>query len=120
MLQLVGYRSWAASGKAETIELNAVNIGIRNAREQMIASVVETTWSELSPGDQAFIEAMLMDEGVSKQRDLGARLGNKPSSYVSNYKKRLLRSGIIEEPNKGELKISLPGLREYVEDRGMV
>lgn len=37
-----------------------------------------------------------------------------PSNYVSNYKKRLLKHGVIEERPKGVLRFCLPGFREYL------
>ena len=113
MFQLVGYRSWNAAGSRGTISLEHVRCGARLAQEELEGHVFDATLSELSPGDIAFLEAMAEIEPPIQQRDLKERL-NKSSSHVSTYKRRLLESGIIEEPRRGVLTFALPGLGEYL------
>ena len=103
------------SGLATEITEDHVAEGVRLASNELRAKIHEATDSELSAGDRAFLIAMLQDEALTNQKDLPARLG-KSSSYVSNYKKRLLRQGVIEEPLKGQLRFSLPGFRDYLVD----
>lgn len=55
MLQLVGYRSWNAAGAAKTIDINAIERGVRLAQEELEDRVFDTTITELSRGDRAFL-----------------------------------------------------------------
>lgn len=113
MFQLVGYRSWNATGNRTTIELEDVVRGSAVAQEELVSRVLDATISELSPADIRFLKAMARDDGLTRQADLKERLG-KPSSHVSTYKKRLLEAGAIEETRRGVLRFALPGLREYL------
>lgn len=113
MFQLVGYRSWNAAGDARKITLEAVERGARLAQKELVEKVFDSTYAELSAGDRAMLAAMLQDGAATAQKDLPARLG-KSSSYVSNYKKRLLKHGVIEEGPKGMIRFCLPGFREYL------
>lgn len=113
MLQLVGYRSWNASGTSDTIDGNAIRRGVALAQKELEHRVFQATWSELSKGDVAFLRAMALDQGPTKRAELTSRLG-RTSSYVSTYKKRLLEAGIIEEREPGVFAFALPGFRDYV------
>lgn len=113
MLQLVGYRSWNAAGVAKTIDINAIERGVRLAQEELEERVFDATIAELSKGDRAFLQAMTQDEGLTCRSDLTQRL-NKSSGYISTYKKRLLEAGVIEEPEPGVFRFALPGFRDYL------
>ena len=58
---------------------------------------------------------MLDDPDGTKQSDLAKRLGKK-SGHISQYKKRLMLSGVIAENKSGDLVLCIPGFREYVTD----
>ena len=116
MFQLVGFRAWNASGSSSENSEDDVLRGVKLAREELKSKVFDATYAELSAGDRAFLIAMLQDDGTTLQQDLSKRMG-KTSSYVSSYKKRLLRQGVIEEFPKGELRFCLPGFREYLGNR---
>lgn len=113
MLQLVRYRSWNAAGAAKTIDINAIERGVRLAQEELEERVFDATIAELSKGDRAFLQAMTLDEELTYRSDLTQRL-NKSSGYISTYKKRLLEAGVIEEPESGVFRFALPGFRKYL------
>lgn len=115
MFQLVGYRSWNAAGTRHRVGEKDVQSGVRLARAELKDRVFDVTYLELSRGDRDFLQAMLPDGGSTAQADLPARLG-KSSSHVSNYKRRLLEQGVIEEPRRGVLTFALPGFRAYLEE----
>lgn len=118
MLQLVGYRTFNAAGGRAIINMDDVTAGIRLAQAELKDRVFDATLAELSKGDAAFLQAMLVDDGPSARSDLVERLG-KGTSHVSTYKKRLLEAGVIEEPRNGVFTFALPGFREYlVEELG--
>lgn len=113
MLQLVGYRSWNTAGAAKTIDINAIERGVRLAQEELEDRVFDTTITELSRGDRAFLQAMTPDKGLTYQPDLTQRL-NKSSGYNSTYKKRLLEAGVIEEPESDVFRFALPDFTTYL------
>lgn len=114
MLQLVGYRSWEASRTDEITEAD-VERGSRQAEDEFRSGVIEATYAELSPTDVRFCEALAEDAGGSKLSDIAAKMGVR-SNYASQYKKRLLTAGVIEDVN-GLLKFSLPGFGDYLKSR---
>lgn len=116
MMQLVGYRSWNASGASDIIDTGAVRRGIALAQEELEHRVFDATRDELSKGDLAFLRAMAQDEGPVERGVITKRLG-RGSSYISTYKKRLLEAGVIEEPERGVFTFALPGFREYIKHR---
>lgn len=115
MLQLVGYRAWKESGEKDEINTDDVAIGIVQARKDLETRVLKTTLDEVSDVGLQFLIAMLKDEESSTLADIAKRMG-KTSSYVSNYRKRLLEQGIIEQNGRGRLIFALPMLRSYIEE----
>lgn len=113
MMQLVGYRTWAAS-RGDTITLEDAERGIAQAADEFRAGVIETTYGELSKNDRRFCGAMLEDAHASDLSDIARRMGVK-SNYAAQYKKRLLLAGVIAERG-GSLAFDIPGFREYLED----
>lgn len=114
MMQLVGYRFWAAS-RGEEITLQDVERGAAQAAEEFRSGVLETTLSELSPKDVEFCLAMLNGTGPSRLSDIAARMGVK-SNYASQYKRRLLLAGVIEERG-AYLEFCIPGFRDLLAER---
>lgn len=115
MFQLVGYRMWALSQEKESITLDDVRMGARIAKEELKRQVYDATYAELSNGDIEFLRAMLVDERSSRIADVAKRLG-KSSGHISTYKRRLLKSGVVEEGLRGELRFCLPGFKEYLSE----
>jgi hypothetical protein len=116
MIQLVGYRTWEESPEnAEITEADARE-GAEMAKQEMRSYVLESTYRELSDGDIAFLMAMAEDEDASSLKDIAARLG-KPSGHVGTYKERLLRAGVIGEPDRNAVEFELPGFKEFLLER---
>ena len=111
MMQLVGYRSWAAS-KGPMITSADVERGARQALDEFRTGIIETTYSELSPTDVRFCQAMTEDSRGSRLADIANRMGVK-SNYASQYKKRLLLAGVIDDPS-GLLRFAIPGFGEFL------
>ena len=117
MAQLVGYRAWEFSGDDAVIEDAAVREGIEYAKRELKQQVLAATYRELSPGDIAFLEAMLADRGDSKTGDIAARL-KQSASYVCQYRTRLLAAGVIGSRGRGVVGFDLPCMREYLIENG--
>ena len=115
MLQLVGFRAWKESGDKDEINSDDIASGIGLAKKDMETRVLKTTLDEVSDVGLQFLTAMLQDEESSSLSDIAQRMG-KSSSYVSNYRKRLLEQGLIEQNGRGKIQFALPMLRNYLED----
>ena len=113
MMQLVGYSVWEESETQNPIQSDTVEVGIAAAREEFRNGVLRSTLRELSRIDKEFLKAMLLDGESSRVTDIAQRM-NKSSGYVSTYKTRLLRAGVIEEVSAGAVTFSIPELREYL------
>ena len=116
MIQLVGYRMWDERPAAGEVTAEDARAGAEMARREFESYVLESTYRELSDGDIDFLRAMLPDEGPSALRDVAARLG-KPSGHVGTYKERLLKAGVIGEPDRNAVGFELPGFKEVLARR---
>lgn len=116
MMQLVGYYSWLESHKQDTIDEAAVDAGIARAKTEMISSVLEYTYLDLSQGDKLFLEAMLDEAQDIPLKTIAAKMGV-GSNYASQYKKRLLEQGVISEYYPGYVRFDLPVFKEYFTQR---
>ena len=116
MIQLVGYRMWDAHPDEQEVSEQDARIGAQLAQEELRSYVLESTYRDLSDGDIAFLTAMLPDDGPASMADVAARMG-KSSSYASTYRTRLLRQGIICEPDRNAVGFELPGFREFLAER---
>ena len=112
MMQLAGYRSWEHATAGAITDTDA-KWGIKVAREEMDHRILAVTYDSLSPKDQAFLEAMSYDPSTSLQADIAKRMGV-TSGYASEYKRRLIEQGVIEERARGVLAFAIPGMRDYV------
>lgn len=113
MLQLVGYRTWVASGADAEIDEKAAERGVHEAQREIEERILAATYRELSRGDVKFLRAMLPDAQESRMSDVAERMGVK-YNYAANYKKRLLAQGVIGEPATGVVRFEIPGFRDYV------
>ena len=115
MFQLVGYRTWNAASE-KIISQSDVQAGARLAQKEIRNKIFDATYAELSNNDRIFLNAMLENEGPSTREQLMERL-KKGTSHISTYKKRLMESGVIDEPMPNEFNFALPGFREYLKDK---
>jgi len=78
--------------------------------------ILDATVDELSKKDLEFLLAMLEDEGHSKTVDIAARM-NVSNAYAGQYKRRLIKLGIITEAGKGSVEFIIPVLRDLLKER---
>lgn len=112
MIQLVGYHTWRAAG-AERISYEHAERGIEVARRKIGQLVHAPALQDLSDVDKTILVAMAQDDGPSRSTDIAKRIG-KNTNYVSVYKGRLERAGMIDVLPNGRLAFSTPELREYL------
>lgn len=115
MLQLVGYRSWRAAEGSSVIGHAQAQRGVALAQSDLRDRVLRATLDELSNRDLDMLRAMLLDKEGSTTDALSERLGM-TSGNVSNYRRRLLEQGVVDEGARGVLRFALPYLREYLPD----
>ncbi len=57
---------------------------------------------------------MFVDGGESRMTDIASRMGVS-SSYANNYKRRLMRQGVLEQVSRSTVKVSMPQFLEYLQ-----
>jgi hypothetical protein len=116
LMQLVGYYIEQYSGvggvSAASLE-GVVDRAIADACFDLGSDIFAPTLNPLSAEDVNFLRAMAKDDGNSKVADLAKRL-KKSQGYIQTYRKRLLDTGIIEAPIRGEVAFVLPYMRQYL------
>lgn len=115
LLQLVGFRSWKASGDSTVINIEHVKHGAEIAKEELKDRIFTSTMEELSEGDKEFLFAMNRNKEYTLRQEIAKATG-RDSSWISRYKKRLLEAGVIEEPRQGRYRFSLPSFATYLNE----
>lgn len=113
MIQLVGFHVWESSTSQE-IDLQAACSGIEIAESELLENIVKVTYSELSKGDRAYLEAMLQLDAPYNS-DIATKMG-KTNSYALQYKNRLMSQGVIEEDFDGSLSFQMPLMESFLKD----
>ncbi len=116
MIQLVGFHSWQAAESASYITTEHVASGIAKAQQRIGPMVLAPVWKALSDGDRRFLRAMVQDEGESRLADIAARL-DVTTSYVSVYRDRLLRVGMIVSTRWGHVTLAHHAARDWIRDQ---
>lgn len=116
LIQLVGYHVWRIDPRAPTITTGHVAAAIPAVEERLGRLVLEPAVSGLSARDQDFLDAMAVDDGPSRVRDIAERLGVS-GNYVNRYRRRLLDAELITEAGRGRVDLQLPGAREWLRER---
>ena len=112
LIQLIGYYLWIELARNEDADFS-IDKAILLAKNRLFVNVHELIYAELSSMDQEFIKAMAIDEGDSYMKDIMERLG-KERGYVSNYRARLLASGLITKTVHGKVRFALPYMRDFL------
>ncbi|MDR0950962.1 MAG: ATP-binding protein [Candidatus Ancillula sp.] len=117
LYQLIGYYAFEICTHKENDEIDLTSKDIEiikeKAENRMAKSVLEPIINSLSEKDKDFLRAMSIDDGKSKIADVSSRTGMS-KSYLSQYRKRLLESGLITDSERGYVNFAVPLLREYM------
>ena len=113
LMQLIGYYLTLYSQNTSKINENTLKKAATAAINDMEDNVFKPTIAPLSDKDRDFIKAMAKcDEPVTTAKLIEV-LGWKKEA-LQPYRKRLIDSGIIESPRRGELIFAIPFLAEYI------
>ena len=113
LIQLVGYHTWRQSPECKVVTIADVDSGIESSEEYMARMILDTTVSELSEIDLAFLLTMLPDEAESKMSDITNRMGI-TTNLAGQYRLRLIKQGVIEEYGRGRVQFAMPLLKDYL------
>jgi type II secretory pathway predicted ATPase ExeA len=113
LLQLVGYEIWEANVDNDWITLREAEVGINNAKKHMAKSIFDLIMQDISAKDREFLIAMCQDPNFSTTSIIAERLGVS-KNYVSQYRLRLIKEGIIKEYEHGSVCLVIPVMRDYI------
>ena len=113
LIQLIGYEAWREHAGAEVITVGDVAAGVARAFRALGDRVHAPALKALSAKHVAYLRAMAIDDGPSHTGTIAERLGVRPD-VAQQYRARLLAAGIIEAPERGVVRYSIPGLGEYL------
>lgn len=110
-VQSIGYHIWELAGPlpAEVTD-DHIDQATVLMDGDVSAHVTIPIWSRLSPTDKLFLYAMLLDDGASRLKDIGTRLGTRAAN-TSAYKRRLLEQGAIVETGRGLVSFASSAIR---------
>lgn len=110
--QLLGYYLWEAPGKK--ITETVIQKILPSYKTDLYRNAYVKIFQSLTHAEQEFINAMA-ETGESKVSfgQIVDAIG-KPKNYVSTYRLRLLDTQVIEAPEHGYLRFTLPFFREFV------
>lgn len=113
-IQLVGYYLWRQGSGGEKIKAVDATRAIELARREMSRSVFSPTLRELSPREQQYLQAMVLDSGPSSTSEVARRMGISMTN-ASNIRRRLIEHGVISEVRMGLVEFEMPMLKEYLQ-----
>jgi hypothetical protein len=76
-------------------------------------NVFKPILAPLSDNDKLFLKALARCGGTVTTAKLQAALGKKGPA-LQPYRKRLIETGVIESPRRGELVFAVPYLSQYL------
>ena len=116
LMQLLGHYITISADADGQLTADRILSAKKRALTDYRRDICETTLAPLSDADVAFLAAMAEDEKESEPAALAGRMGV-TSSYIQTYKRRLLQTGIIEQPARGKLRFAVPYLRDYLAEQ---
>ena len=116
MMQLLGYYATSYGKAAGEINEKVIETAYTEAKKNIRTDVLDPILKPLSDKDMAFLFAMTPDREDSRISDIRQRL-NVENSEIQPYRARLIESGIIESPRKGDVCFAVPYLKEYLTEK---
>lgn len=115
LMQLVGHYIVKYSDEKGKLKPTDYEAALVDSQEDFINDIGKTTLKELSDRDVDFLRAMAVDDGDSSISAIAERM-NVSSAYAQLYKRRLVDAGVIEQPRRGIVRITIAFLKEYLRD----
>lgn len=119
MIQLVGYYMWQAARVAQQTSITEeyLRIGLNDPLLAFDDAVCEPVLHELTGSEITLLTKLAnQPQELVTIAELVAATG-KSRSWVNKYRSQLLARNVIESPERGVVRISVPHLREYLRSR---
>lgn len=113
LMQLIGYYVIQYTPEEGTVTDVIMDKVEKAANRDMEDNVFKPILAPLSDNDMIFLKALSRCGTTATTAQLYAALGKKGPA-IQPYRKRLLESGVIEAPRRGELVFAVPYLSEYL------
>lgn len=113
LVQVVGNLSWIASGDEAVITTDHVSSAIAETKSVLDQQIHVPTIAALSDGQRGYLDAMSLDAGASRTRDLADRL-NVSKQAGNRLREQLINLGIIEAPIRGQVDFAIPYMRDHL------
>ena len=113
LMQLIGYYVIQYTRERGTVTATIMDKAEMAALKDMEDNVFKPILTPLSDNDRAFLQAVARCGETITTAKLQARLGKKGPA-LQPYRKRMIESGVIEAPRRGELVFAVPYLAEYL------
>jgi hypothetical protein len=115
MIQLVGYHSLKAHKGKGPVTTEDVTAGVAAARRRLGRHVHTPALRPLSSVDRTYLLAMAQDDGLSRTGKIAERMGV-TAQYAGEYRRRLIRDGIIESAGHGLVRFTIPYTAEHLRE----
>ena len=113
LMQLIGYYLIQYTPDGGTVDAVIMDKAERSSMGDMENNVFKPILNPLSDNDKFFLRAMAKHGDTVSTAKLKVAMG-KRGPALQPYRKRLLESGVIEAPRRGELIFAVPYLAEYL------
>ena len=113
LMQLIGYYVIQYTTEGDTVTDAIMDKAEKAAKRDMEDNVFKPIIAPLSDNDKIFLKALAHCGGTVTTAKLQATLGKKGPA-IQPYRKRLIESGVIEAPRRGELVFAVPYLSDYL------
>ena len=115
MIQLVGYYTLKSAAPTGSVDVAAVDAGINAGRRRLGRLVHATALRPLSDVDRTYLLAMAQDDGPSRTGEIAKRMGV-TAQYAGEYRRRLIRDGIIEPAGHGKVRFTIPYTADHLRE----
>ena len=116
LVQLLGHYVTIYSTDKGIIEDSEYKKAVEYAIKDFEEDICETTLNNISQKDVEFLIAMANKGEIVKIKEILEYMGVK-DDYAQLYKRRLIDSGIIEQVKRGEVRIAIPYIKDYLKNK---
>ena len=116
LMQLIGHYLILGASEGKSLQNDAFEMSLRNARLDFMNDICETSIQPLSEKDRTFLAAMTEDLDESKISDIASRL-HVTEAYAQTYKRRLIQAGVLEQAHRGTVRMTIPYMRDFLREK---
>jgi hypothetical protein len=113
MIQSLGYHAWNES-TSDYISRNDVEAALRSAQQDMVQNVFGPAVNDCSKLDLQVLTAIAENGGTATREQLINEVERINANSYGMYRKRLIESGLVVAPRRGQLRLALPGFKDYL------